>query len=310
MFVFVGSGGPCGTLNDVRFRVLDRLPPPYCETAAAPRRGFDELEEQVDQAAGSWWFASSSTGGRGGAPCIYTGSGPLLTRTAESPHVSKLIREDLAMRQGHFPTPGVCCARDLPLQCMRPGADVTHTMAVGGVTHASARSGSGFRRPIPVSGRALARSRLRVHDSPENSATRRPETATIIDISGPAAGITCFYYRAVIRSVPNRGAVVPDIPGYPCSIRVHIRVPAPANRAESLLPSPTPPGNTSTGRSSRPGPEFLPQLGDWGYPDSVDNMPPTVLPSPTACSSARTMPGSRRRTCPSSASDYPRWTRC
>jgi phosphodiesterase/alkaline phosphatase D-like protein len=153
-----------------------------------------------------------------------------------------------------------------------PCAELTHTMAVGGVTSTSARvwvrisaadtvnvevaTDPGFGTPLRGSPRP---------------ATAEGKFAVIIDLDGLQPD-TRYFLRATIGSVPQpRVQTFQTFPVTGTASAFTFGFGS-CQQSGSFLPSPTTPGNVYR-QVMAAQPRFFLQLGDWGYPDSTDNAP-------------------------------------
>lgn len=155
------------------------------------------------------------------------------------------------------------------------GAEVTHTMAVGGVTHSEARFW------VRLSESDTVTVELSTDPAFGSSVTGVPRFTTaggnfaaLVDVSGLQPD-TRYYYRAVVRSVPQprvQSFQTFPVPGTASTFTFGF---GSCQQSGSLLPSPTPPGNVYR-QVVAAQPRFFLQLGDWGYPDSTDADPPPL----------------------------------
>ncbi len=156
-----------------------------------------------------------------------------------------------------------------------PGAEVTHTMAVGGVTHNAARFWVRLSESDtvtvelstdPAFGSSIA--------GVPRFTTAEGNFATLVDVSGLQPD-TRYYYRAVVRSVPQPRVQSFQTFPVPGTVSTFTFGFGSCQQSGSLLPSATPPGNVYR-QVVGARPRFFLQLGDWGYPDSTDSDPPPL----------------------------------
>ena len=176
------------------------------------------------------------------------------------------------MRCRHYRLRGLAALAFLLHPLPSPGAELTHTMAVGGVTENVARVWVRISESdtvnVEVSGDPGFGTSI--FGSPR-VATAEGNFATIIDVAGLQPD-TRYYLRAVIRSAPQPRVQTFQtfpIPGTASTFTFGF---GSCQQSGSLLPSPTPPGNVYR-QVVAAQPRFFLQLGDWGYPDSTDNAP-------------------------------------
>ena len=148
-------------------------------------------------------------------------------------------------------------------------------MAVGGVTHSAARFWVRLSEsdtvtvelsPDPAFGSSIA--------GAPRFTTPEGNFAVLVDVDGLQPD-TRYYYRAVVRSVPQPRVQSFQTFPVPGTVSTFTFGFGSCQQSGSLLPSPTPPGNVYHQVVSAQ-PRFFLQLGDWGYPDSTDSDPPPL----------------------------------
>ncbi len=155
----------------------------------------------------------------------------------------------------------------LALPGLASAQTLTHAIAVGGVTHQSARFWFRMSGPGEV--------RIQVDRDPTfpspilsspGSATPEGNFAAIVDISGLEAD-TRYHYRAAIGGIPHArvGSFMTfPLPGTPTTFTFTF--------GSCQQSSPTSDGNIYR-QIAKESPRFFLQLGDWGYPDTTDTLP-------------------------------------
>ncbi|MGB5875375.1 MAG: alkaline phosphatase D family protein [Bacteroidota bacterium] len=151
--------------------------------------------------------------------------------------------------------------------CFAGAQTLSHAIAVGGVTDQSARF---WMRLTGAGGVTVQVDTDQAFSSPVSgsagTATPEGNFAVIVDISGLQAD-TRYYYRAVIGGTPHS------------RVGAFMTFPTPGTRSTFTFAfgscqqnSPTSDGNLYR-QVVKEAPRFFLQLGDWGYPDTTDNLP-------------------------------------
>ena len=176
------------------------------------------------------------------------------------------------MRRLHFRFRGLVALVAFLCPLRAPAAEVTHTMAVGGVTQNSARVWVRLSEADTVTVEISTDPGFGVSTTAEpRVATAERNFAAIIDLSGLQPD-TRYYFRAVVRSVAQLRVQSFQTFPVPGSVSTFTFGFGSCQQSGSLLPSATPPGNIYR-QVVAAQPRFFLQLGDWGYPDSTDNAP-------------------------------------
>ena len=162
----------------------------------------------------------------------------------------------------------ICGASGLNAQPHAP----THAIVVGGVTDASARFWVRLDAPGVISIDCSTDSSFtsRISGAPD-SATAARNNAAIIGVTGLQPD-TKYYYRPVVAGMPlgvSGSFRTFPLPGSPAAFSFCF---GSCQQSGSFLPSGLPPGNVFR-QVIRTSPRFFLQIGDWGYPDSTDNLP-------------------------------------
>jgi len=149
---------------------------------------------------------------------------------------------------------------------------LTHGIIVGGVTESSARFWIRLTGGDLVNIELAADSSFTAPLQGIADSTRAARMyATIISASGLSPD-TKYFYRPVVGGKPLRvGGSFRTFPlkGNPASFTFAF---GSCQQSGSLLPSGLPPGNVFR-EVVKAAPRFFIQIGDWGYPDSTDNIP-------------------------------------
>jgi alkaline phosphatase D len=149
---------------------------------------------------------------------------------------------------------------------------LTNGIIVGGVTESSARFWVRLNGPDLVTIELATDSSfaVRVHGTADSTRASRV-FAVIIDAAGLLPD-TRYVYRPVVGGVPLRvGGSFRTFPvkGTPATFTFGF---GSCQQSGSFLPSGFPPGNVFR-EVVKAAPRFFLQIGDWGYPDSTDNLP-------------------------------------
>ena len=149
---------------------------------------------------------------------------------------------------------------------------LTNGIVVGGVTESSARFWIRLNGADLVNIEIAADSSftIRIHGVADSTRAAR-NFATIISATGLSPD-TKYYYRPVVGRTPlGVGGSFRTFPpkGTPATFTFGF---GSCQQSGSFLPSGLPPGNVFR-EVVKAAPRFFLQIGDWGYPDSTDNLP-------------------------------------
>ena len=148
----------------------------------------------------------------------------------------------------------------------------THAIVVGGVTATSARFWVRLNAPDIVAIDCSVDSSFAVRvPAAHDSATAARNNAAIVSVSGLQPD-TRYYYRPVVSGTPlaiGGSFRTFPLPGSPATFSFGF---GSCQQSGNFLPSGLSAGSVFR-EVIRRSPRFFLQIGDWGYPDSTDNLP-------------------------------------